>query len=163
MSKTKLFPTRNNISQQHRVELITLLNQQLADAFDLYSQVKQAHWNIKGSHFIQLHELFDKLAEELEEPVDMLAERITALGGIALGTARLAAQHSRLSELPQDNFDGLVLVKELVDRYATLATSTRAAIETANANQDAATSDLFTEIVRELDKALWFLEAHLQK
>lgn len=163
MNKPKTFPTRNDISQERRKSLITLLNQQLADTFDLYSQVKQAHWNVKGPQFIQLHELFDKLAENLEEPVDMLAERITALGGVALGTIRLAAQQSRLSELPPDDFDGLILVKALADSYAVLAASTRAAIDEANENNDAASSDLFTEIVRELDKSLWFLEAHLLK
>ena len=69
--------------------MVSLLNQQLADTFDLYSQVKQAHWNVKGPQFIALHELFDRLAGELQAHVDLIAERATALGGKALGTVRI--------------------------------------------------------------------------
>jgi starvation-inducible DNA-binding protein len=161
MAKNKTNPTRIDIRSKTRDSMIGLLNQQLVDTLDLYTQVKQAHWNVKGPHFIALHELFDKLAEDLEDPVDDIAERVTALGGVARGTARLAARESRLSELPHDSFDGLNVVALLADRYAALGASTRAAIESAAGAGDADTSDLFTGISRGLDKALWFLEAHL--
>ena len=154
--------TRNDLDARLRERMIGLLNQQLADTLDLYTQVKQAHWNVKGPHFIALHELYDKLAEELEDPVDDIAERVTALGGIARGTARIAADESRLSELPLGSLDGLKLTALLADRYAALAKSTRAAIESADDAGDADTADLFTGVSRGLDKALWFLEAHLQ-
>jgi starvation-inducible DNA-binding protein len=161
MAKNRTPATRIDIKSKARDSMIDLLNQQLVDTVDLYTQVKQAHWNVKGPHFIALHELFDKLAEDLEGPVDDIAERVTALGGVARGTARLAARESRLSELPRDSFDGLNVVALLADRYAVLAASTRGAIETAARAGDAGTSDLFTGISRGLDKALWFLEAHL--
>src|SRR6185312_746016 len=161
-STTRLDATRIDIRQKVRERMADLLNQQLADTLDLYTQVKQAHWNVKGPHFIMLHELFDKLAENLEEPVDDVAERITALGGVARGTARVAARDSRLPEFPLERVDGLDAVALLADRYAALAASTRAAIETAGKEGDADTSDLFTGISRALDKALWFLEAHLE-
>jgi len=161
MAKNKSVATRIDIKGKLRDSMIALLNQQLADTADLYSQVKQAHWNVKGAHFIALHELFDKLAEDLEEPVDDLAERVTALGGVARGTARVAAQSSRLPEFPIERVEGLKAVALLADRYAALAASSRAAIETAAKEGDADTSDLFTGISRGLDKALWFLEAHL--
>ena len=154
--------TRNDLDTRMRERMIGLLNQQLADTLDLYTQVKQAHWNVKGPHFIALHELYDKLAEELEDPTDDLAERVTALGGIARGTARIAADESRLPELPHGSLDGLKLTALLADRYAALAKSTRAAIDSADNAGDADTADLFTGISRGLDKALWFLEAHLQ-
>jgi len=152
--------TRIDIKPKLRENMIALLNQQLADTLDLYTQVKQAHWNVKGPHFIMLHELFDKLAEDLEDPVDDIAERVTALGGVARGTARDAAARSRLKELGRD-FHDLTVVAELADRYAALASTTRAAIETAAKEGDADTSDLFTGVSRGLDKALWFLESHL--
>jgi len=152
--------TRIDIKPKSRESMSALLNQQLADTLDLYTQTKQAHWNVKGPHFIALHELFDKLAEELEDPIDDIAERITALGGIARGTARDAAARSRLQELGRDFYDHR-LIGELADRYAALAATTRAAVETAAKEGDADTSDLLTGISRELDKALWFLEAHL--
>jgi starvation-inducible DNA-binding protein len=160
MAKNKNGTTRIDIKPKLRDSMIALLNQQLADTLDLYTQTKQAHWNVKGPHFIMLHELFDKLAEELEEPVDDIAERVTALGGVARGTARDAAARSRLKELGRD-FSDMRVVAELANRYAALAATTRAAIETAGREGDADTADLFTGISRGLDKALWFLEAHL--
>jgi len=83
----RTFETRNDITDAKREELVTLLNARLADTFDLYSQLKQAHWNVKGSDFIQLHLLYDQVAESVLEYVDMIAERATALGGLALGVA----------------------------------------------------------------------------
>jgi starvation-inducible DNA-binding protein len=139
-----------------------LLNQHLADLSDLYSQTKQAHWNVKGMQFIALHELFDELAGEILGYVDMVAERVTALGGYAMGTARMAAANSQLEEFPLDANDGAAAVKALVDRYAMAAANVRAAIDAADEAGDMATSDLFTEVSRALDKSLWFLEAHLQ-
>ena len=161
MSRNKLNATRIDVKPKLRDSMIGLLNAQLADTLDLYTQVKQAHWNVKGPYFIALHELFDELAEELEEPIDDIAERVTALGGLARGTARIVAAESRLKELPHDSYEGMKMVALLAERYAALAATTRAAIETAAREGDADTSDLFTGISRDLDKALWFLEAHL--
>ena len=139
-----------------------MLNQQLADTFDLSSQTKQAHWNVKGPQFFQLHELFDKLAAELLDHVDTIAERSTTLGGTALGTARMAAAKSRLPEYSAEIVAGSESVEALVQRYAELAATTRAAIDRADELGDVDTSDLFTGVSRGLDKSLWFLEAHLQ-
>jgi starvation-inducible DNA-binding protein len=162
MTKAKIFSTRIDLAPEIREEIVALLNQQLADSFDLYSQIKQAHWNVKGAQFYQLHELFDKLADEMAEYVDLMAERATALGGTALGTVRLAAEASRLPEYPLETVASLPIVEALAVRYAQLAATTRAAIDAAASHGDADTADLFTEISRGLDKALWFLEAHLQ-
>src|SRR4026209_2573628 len=98
----RTFETRIDISADAREKLVELLNARLADSFDLYSQLKQAHWNVKGSYFIQLHELYDAVAESVLEFVDTIAERATALGGLALGTARMAASGSSLDEYPLD-------------------------------------------------------------
>lgn len=156
------YATKIDIPAATRDKVIALLNQQLADSFDLFSQIKQAHWNVKGMHFIALHELFDKLAEETEDYVDDIAERATALGGVAVGTARAAGKVSRLPEFPLEGVHGKAAVEALVERYSILASSTRKAIETASSLGDADTSDLFTGVSRGLDKSLWFLEAHLQ-
>src|SRR5688500_12486224 len=83
-----MFPTRNDLPEETRAKVCDLLNRLPAASFDLFSQTKQAHWNVKGRDFIQLHKLFDELAETLEGPIDEVAERVTALGGIAKGTAR---------------------------------------------------------------------------
>ncbi len=162
MSKPKMHKTSIDLDAETREQIVALLNQQLADTFDLYSQTKQAHWNVKGAQFFQLHELFDKLAAELLDHVDTIAERATTLGGTALGTARMAAAKTRLPEYSADVFGGAESVEALVKRYAELSATTRAAINRADDLGDADTADLFTGVSRGLDKSLWFLEAHLQ-
>ena len=162
MKATATFATSIDVPETKRQKIVELLNQQLADTFDLYSQTKQAHWNVKGPHFIQLHLLFDNLAEEVFGFIDTIAERATALGGMATGTLRLASEASRLPELPLKEVEGLAVVAELTERYADLAASTRDAIKTTAEWGDADTADLFTAQSRALDKALWFLQAHLQ-
>jgi starvation-inducible DNA-binding protein len=160
---TRTFPTRIDLAPDVRGPMIGLLNQQLADTFDLYGQTKQAHWNVRGPQFYPLHELFDKLAEQLEGYADLIAERATALGGLAQGTVRLSAANSRLTESPPGVTASLPTVEALAENYAALAASTREAIDAADGQGDAGTADLFTEVSRGLDKALWFLEAHLQQ
>ena len=157
-----MFSTRNDLSGKSRTKLIALLNASLHDLIDLYSQTKHAHWNVKGPLFIALHELFDKLAEGLEEAIDTTAERATALGGTATGTVRQAAANSRVEEFPRDTHAGPEVITALAERYAAVAKNTREAIDEAAKLGDAGTADLFTQHVRELDKALWFLEAHQQ-
>src|ERR1044071_7988479 len=123
MANTKLHKTSIDLDGETREQIVTLLNQQLADTFDLYSQTKQAHWNVKGAQFFQLHELFDKLAADALVYVDDIAERVTTLGGTALGTSRMAAAASRLPEYPTDVIGSQESVKALVERYANLAAS----------------------------------------
>ena len=157
-----LHETRNDLPEKTRTRMVDLLNQQLADTSDLYSQTKQAHWNVKGRHFIALHKFFDDLAAVVEPFIDELAERVTALGGTAMGTARMTAGSSSLKEYPAGIFDGNDHLRVLTDRYAAYAASTRAAIGKSDDAGDPTTADLFTQISREIDKQLWFIEAHLQ-
>jgi starvation-inducible DNA-binding protein len=158
----RTFETSVDIPASTRAEMIALLNQALADTSDLYSQTKQAHWNVKGIHFYPLHLLFDQLAEKRIGEADELAERATELGGYATGTIRMAAASSRMPEIPTDIDAGIDYVRALVERYARHANNTRAGIDQADKAGDMDTADLFTEISRELDKDLWFLQAHLQ-
>jgi len=158
----KLYETENDISQQCRTELCALLNRRLADAIDLQLQLKQAHWNVKGPHFIGLHELFDKIAEDVETYVDEIAERVVQLGGIAQGTVRAAASRSRLEEYPPAIADGLAHVEAVAKALSAFGREARVSIEEANTLDDADTADLFTEVSRGIDKWLWFVEAHSQ-
>ncbi|HWC59865.1 MAG TPA: DNA starvation/stationary phase protection protein Dps, partial [Verrucomicrobiae bacterium] len=109
--KSVMYETENDLPQKVRVELIALVNRRLADVIDLQLQLKQAHWNVKGPNFIGLHELFDKIAESVEDYVDMVAERIVQLGGIAEGTVRTAAVRSQLEEYPLTIADGMAHVE----------------------------------------------------
>ncbi len=158
----RTFTTRIDLPESAREQLIELLNARLADTFDLYSQVKQAHWNVKGSDFIQLHELYDLVAADVIEYVDTVAERATALGGLALGTARLAAKASTLDEYPLDAVEGMETVAVVADRLAAYGSLVREGIDQATELEDMDTADLFTDISRAIDKHLWFVEAHLQ-
>jgi len=156
------FPTSVQIAEDTRLELIDLLNARLADTVDLNTRAKQAHWNVKGPQFQQLHELFDEIAAHADEAADLLAERATALGGVALGTARIAAATSTLKEYDLNTVKGEAHVRALAAQVAAVSNASRKAIDRSNDLGDMATADVFTEIVRQADRDLWFLEAHLQ-
>ncbi len=161
-TKVTTFETRIDIDADVRKELVELLNQQLADATDLFTQTKQAHWNVKGMNFFQLHELFDTLAKVPRKQADLLAERATALGGMALGTVRMAAENSTLPEYPQETVEDEKVVNVMAERWAAYAASTRAAIGRSAELDEPSTEDLFTQLSREIDESLYFLESHLQ-
>ena len=130
------FPTHIDLPEHDRQPLIELINERLADTADLYSQVKQAHWNVKGPNFYQLHLLFDQLAGEVFPYIDLLAERVTALGGVALGTVRMAGTGSSLPEYPVDATDGQVHLKALIERYGVYTANIRKGIDGADKLQD---------------------------
>ena len=157
MHKTKI-----DIPLETREKVVEILNQRLADAFDMRSQAKQAHWNVKGMNFIALHELFDQVATELEPHNDDIAERITTLGGTAHGTVRVAAQNSSLSEYPLEITDGADHVDALSSALADLGKKVRADIDATDELGDKDTADLLTGVSRTVDKMLWFVEAHRQ-
>ena len=162
-SKTgTMHQTSIDLSADLRQQMVALCNQQLANTLDLYTQTKQAHWNVKGIHFSELHVLFDTMAESIFEYIDVIAERATALGGTALGTARMAANASELPEFPSDAFDGTTMIHIMVERWAQYAASARGAVNQADEAGDLDTSDLFIDVSRTADKMLWFGEAHLQ-
>jgi len=160
--KTKLHSTQNDLREKTRRAMIELLNQNLADVLDLGLQAKQAHWNVKGPSFIALHELFDKVAEELEEFTDDIAERAVELGGVALGTVQIVSKHSRLAAYPVNASSGQAHIAALSGALAKCGKAVRAAIESATKAGDADTADLFTGVSRGVDKLLWMVEAHTQ-
>jgi starvation-inducible DNA-binding protein len=160
--ESTMYPTLNDLPLQTRDAMARLLNARLADTIDLALQIKQAHWNVKGPSFIALHQLFDTLHNETEAYYDDIAERITALGGIAYGTAHTVAEKSTLPGYPTDIATGEDHVKAMAASHAALGKVMRAAIKTAEDAGDADTVDLFTSISRALDKTLWLLESHIQ-
>ncbi|AUC60223.1 starvation-inducible DNA-binding protein [Cyanobacterium sp. HL-69] len=158
---THLYSTRLDLNEEVRDKVATLLNQTLATTLDLKTHTKQAHWNVKGKDFYQLHNFFDEMAGELEGYVDMVAERVTALASVALGTAKVAATNSVLEEYPLTAVTGEEHLKALADRYAAYGAHLRKAIDITDGLGDADTADLYTEISRTIDMRLWFIEAHL--
>jgi starvation-inducible DNA-binding protein len=156
-----MFTTRNDLPPATRAQVTELLNARLAEAIDLGTQVKHAHWNVKGANFIALHELFDKIAASVADQIDTIAERVTALGGTARGTLVAVSRGTSLKPYPEEISAGLAHVEALASVLADFGRKVRAAIEESAKLGDAGTSDLFTGISRETDKSLWFLEAHL--
>jgi starvation-inducible DNA-binding protein len=154
----KTYRTENG-SEAGRSRLTALMNRRLASAVDLQTQMKQARWNVRGPSLIGLHELFDTVYEAVGSYVDMIAERIVQLGGIAEGTARVVASRSQLSEYPLQTSDGLAHVDAVARALSTFGREARQTIDEAAALRDADTAKLFTEISRGIDKWLWFIES----
>jgi starvation-inducible DNA-binding protein len=158
----KLYPTGNDLKSNSKKVSIEILNARLADGIDLALLTKQAHWNIKGPQFIALHEMIDGFRTEVDTHVDTMAERVVQLGGTALGTTQAVGKASTLEAYPTDIYKSEDHLNALTQRYAKAANLVRAAIDETGDAGDADTADIFTAYSRALDKALWFLEAHLQ-
>jgi starvation-inducible DNA-binding protein len=157
-----MYDTHTDLSISIREGVVPILQARLADSLDLFAQVRQAHWNVKGPHFMALYELFGKVAQIVQQQSDMLARRITALGARADVTARVVAMQSSLAEFPLDAEDGLVYVAAVADKLSLFGKALRTNIALVAKFGDAGTADLFTEISRAIDEQLWFLDAHLQ-
>ena len=153
--------TRLDLADNTRKAMAALLNARLADALDLKLAVKQAHWNVKGPTFIALHELFDAIAGRIDAFSDDMAERAVALSAIAAGTSQAIAGASTLEPYPLDVTAEKEHVKAVADRLAAFGKLAREAVDAADEAGDKDTADLFTGVSRQLDKDLWFLEAHL--
>ncbi len=145
------------------MELIELCNARLADAVDLQMQCKHAHWNVKGPNFIALHGLFDQVNEDVEDYVDLIAERAVQLGGIANSTAHIVATWAHMPENSAHSATGRDYVQTLASALASFGKIVRQAIVKSNELGDAVSTDIFTEIARGVDKWLWMVEAHSQQ
>jgi starvation-inducible DNA-binding protein len=157
-----MFETKNDLDPAIRQEAIELLNDRLADSIDLHTQVKHAHWNVKGPDFIALHKLFDEINNAVVEYVDTIAERAVQLGGVVQGRARSVAKRSSLPEYPAIAVDCCEHVEALSAALAAFGKVARKGIQEANNLADLDTADVFTEVSRGIDKWLWFVEAHQQ-
>ncbi|MEZ5996326.1 MAG: DNA starvation/stationary phase protection protein Dps [Hyphomonadaceae bacterium] len=156
MSKTRI-----DLEDNTRKAMVALLNARLIDAIDLRLAVKQAHWNVKGANFIALHELFDQIQARVDAFVDEIAERSVMLGGVVAGTTQAVAASTSLEAYPADATDEKTHLRALADRVSAFGRLAREAIDAADEAGDKNTADLFTAVSRQMDKDLWFLEAHL--
>src|SRR5207244_4806459 len=154
--------TMNDLPENVRSQVSDLLNNRLAEAIDLQTQVKQAHWNVKGPQFIALHKLFDEINDAVVEYVDLLAERVVQLGGTAEGTARVVAERSELPEYPLTISTGEEHVWALSSALSNFGERIRRAIDQTADLGDVDSSDICTEISRGTDKWLWFVESHAE-
>ena len=158
---TGMHRTHNDLPEKTRRRVCAELNTLLADAADLTMQAKQAHWNVRGPNFIALHKLFDEVYAHAGEWTDLIAERVTALGGQAIGTVQAAAEHTRLAPYPLDLVDERAHVERLSMSIAAFGENVRGLIDTFTKLEDLGSADVCTEISRAVDQDLWFVEAHL--
>ena len=155
-----MHPTKNTLDAAKRGKSVVLLGVGLVHGLDLERQAKQAHWNVRGPHFISLHELFDRVATQAATDSDTLAERLVALGGVADGRAQTVANRTTLPEYPIDATSGTQHVELLSQAIATYGALARDAIASATEWDDPGTADVFTQITRSLDQLLWMVEIH---
>ena len=160
---TRTHQTHNQLESNAKRVAIELLNARLADSIDLALVAKQAHWNVKGRTFIGIHKMLDELRDDVDEYADLMAERVTSLGGTALGTSQIVAKASKVEAYPVDIYKVEDHLKALAERYGKVANDVRRNIDDADEAADKDTADLFTEVSRGLDRWLWFIEAHLQE
>ena len=145
-----------------RRESCELLNGILADSLVLYALYKKHHWNVVGPTFYQLHLLFDKHAEEQQELVDELAERVQMLGGIAVGDPRQAAELTTVPRAPDGAEDVPAMITRLLDAHRTIIGKVRAGIETTEKSKDWGSNDLLMgDVLRRNEMQVWFLAEHL--
>jgi len=157
-----MIKTKNDLPEATRADVARLLNQRLADAIDLQLQAKQAHWNVKGPSFIALHKLFDEVYAAVVDYVDLLAERVVQLGGVAEGTVGAVAERTTLVDYPLALSTGAEHVAALSDALSEFGRAVRIGIDEMNDLKDSDSADILTEISRGIDKWLWFVEAHQQ-
>lgn len=150
------------LSAQARGESAQLLNRILADTTILYALYKKHHWVVAGPTFYQLHLLFDKHASEQLELVDLLAERVQSLGGIAVGDPRHAAELTGIERPPDGAEEVPVMVGRLLDAHEVIITVVRAAIEKTAKSGDWGSNDLLmSDVLRRHEVQVWFLSEHL--
>lgn len=158
----KLHKTRNNIPSNARSAVIETLNARLAESIDLALVTKQAHWNLRGKNFIGVHEMLDGFRAQIDIYTDAIAERVVQLGGTALGTSQTVVEGTKLKPYPLDISKVEDHLAALADRYGSVANDVRAAIDSTDEAGDSDSADILTNFSKELDKALWFIEAHIE-
>ncbi len=152
--------THNTLSESIRTQSGELLNIHLASAIELHGQMKQAHWNVRGPNCIAIHELFDKVAGEIETISDMFAERARGLGATAHGTIQVAVKRSFLIPYPLEIADENQHIFAVAGALAAFGQSVRGAIDQTSTLGGTNTADLFTEVLRTVDQNLWLVESH---
>ena len=142
-------------------KVTNLLNVTLADLFVLTVKTKKYHWNIQGPRFYTLHVLFEKVYSYTDEVIDEVAERITSLGGTAIGTLDEFVKASNLEEHPEDNPSEDEMIEDLVTDLEIVIKSMRRQIPVAEEQLDYATADMLTSFLANLEKFAWMLRSHL--
>ncbi len=158
----RMYPNRVALSDEVKRNVVGVMQERLAEATDMYSQAKFAHWNVKGDNFYQLHLVFDQVAKVIGDQIDPIAERLTQLGGVANGTVRQSAMSSKIPEYPVETINGMDHVRALADSLGHYCQELREASDKIDDIGDGPTSDFFNQLIIEAEEQLYFLESHLE-
>lgn len=152
------------ITDKNLKEVCSVLNNCLADAHILYFKIRKYHWNVKGDNFMELHKLFESHYELVQEAIDEIAERISQLGGVAIGTTSEFAKNSTLKEQPGKNPDNnLDMIKDLLNDNEQVVRNLRTAIDDVEEKyEDQGTADFLTGLMQEHEKMAWTLRRYLK-
>jgi starvation-inducible DNA-binding protein len=157
---TRLLPIA--LSKDARSDSCRLLNEILADSMVLYALYKKHHWLVAGPTFYQLHLLFDKHAEEQIEIIDLLAERIQTLGGVAVGDPRHAAELTTIPRPPDGTEEVAAMIHRTLDAHETVLEKVRDAIEATEKSADWGSNDiLMSDVLRRHELQVWFVAQHV--
>lgn len=161
-SVTRMYENRVSLSKEIKKQVVEVMQERLAEAADMHSQAKFAHWNVKGDNFYQLHLLFDHVAKVTGKQIDPIAERLTQLGGVANGTIRQAVSASKIPEYPVETIAGMDHVRALADALGHYCHELREASDKIDDIGDEPTSDFFNQLIVDAEEQLYFLESHLE-
>ncbi len=158
----RMYPNRVDLPDDVKRQVAHLLQDRLAAAIDVQSQAKFAQWNVKGFNFYQLNLLFKNVAKVVRKQIDPLADRITALGGVANGTIRQAVCMSPVPEFPVETAAGMEQVSALAGALGRYCEKMREASDQAEELGDPSTKDFLNALIVDAEEQLYFLESHLE-
>ena len=150
------------ISEQHRRDIIDGLSRLLADTYTLYLKTHNFHWNVTGPMFQTLHLMFEKQYMELADAVDLIAERIRALGSPAPATYSMFAALSSVKE-PDGVPSAQEMIQQLMQDQETVTRNARAMFRAVDQANDEPTADLLTQRMQVPEKTAWMLRSLLEK
>ncbi|MEL6224005.1 MAG: DNA starvation/stationary phase protection protein Dps [Cyanobacteria bacterium J06627_8] len=156
----QFYPSRCDIPEDVRIQIVEWLNQTLATSIDLNSQIKQATWALQGMNFYSFYLLLNGISAQINDYIHIVSERISSLASTPLVSIRIAAQHSQLTEFPFEEDSVEQTLHALAQQVALHGQSVRQAIDEMIVLEDRVTADIYTQFSRTLDYHLWLLESH---
>ena len=152
------------LSDKNLKAVCALLNNCLADSVMLYIKIRKFHWNVKGDNFMELHKLFESHYDQVQEAIDNIAERVSQLGGLAIGTTSEFAKNSSIKESPGKNpANNLDMIKELLADHETIIQGLRKGIDqAADQLKDQGTADFLTALIQDHEKMAWTLRRYFK-
>jgi starvation-inducible DNA-binding protein len=148
---------------KNNFEVAKILNELLAQIIDCTLQAKHCHWNVRGQHFIAYHKLFDEIHKNLNEQMDIVAERISVLDQHVYATLQEVFNRTTLTELPKNIAGDLEYIEKLQKSLEYLSENLKNGTEKISKLEDKVTSDMLSMVILTMDKYSWFLRAHIEK